>query len=220
MKPDTLSPVAQNKNRVRVGVLGGTFDPPHIGHLVIAQEALVYVRLSQVIFAPTSHPPHKSAENHTPIQDRLEMVRLAIAKHPRFSLSRVDVDREGPTFTVDTMRILRRQWDDNTDWFFIMGMDSLAGLLSWHEPEQLIRLCTLAVFKRPGFEANLDELARQLPGLRERIVFIPAPSLDVAASELQRRIRNGEPITHLVPEAVVAYICENELYKDRQARAP
>ncbi len=198
---------------MRIGILGGTFDPPHIGHLVIAQEAMTHLKLDQVLFAPTCYPPHKPIEEVTPIQDRLEMVRLAISSEPRFALSRVDVDRPGPTYTVDTIRLLRREYGEAAELYFIMGLDSLANILTWRSPEKLIRLCRLAVFNRPGFSVNLDELEKSLPGIRERTVFIPAPALEVSASDLQRRIKAGEPIRHLVPEAVAAYIKAHNLYR-------
>ena len=197
----------------RIGVLGGTFDPPHNGHLVIAQEALVHLALSQVIFAPSRQPPHKLGQAITPIEQRLEMVQLAIASNPRLALSRVDVDRAGPTFTVDTIRILRRRLGDATDFYFIMGIDSLISLPTWHKPEELIKLCWLAVFERPGFSVDLNALEQSLPGLADRLVFIPAPALDIAASDLQRRIRAGESISPLVPEAVAAYIRSHGLYR-------
>ncbi len=197
----------------RVGILGGTFDPPHMGHLVIAQEALTQLGLAQVIFAPTRQPPHKIGNAITPIEHRVEMVRRAIAPHLQFMLSRVDVDRAGPTYTVYTLRLLREQLGP-VDLYFIMGMDSLASLLTWHAPEELIRLCRLAVFNRPGFAVDLDALEAQLPGVRERVALLSAPTLDIAASDLQRRVRAGLPITHLVPEAVAAYIAEQGLYHD------
>ncbi|MBI4785888.1 MAG: nicotinate-nucleotide adenylyltransferase [Chloroflexi bacterium] len=200
---------------MKIGVLGGTFDPPHIGHLVIAQEAMDYLGLERVIFAPARQPPHKLDQRITPIEDRLEMVRLAIVSQPRFTLSHVDVNREGPTYTVHTMRLLRQQCGDDSDLYFIMGMDSLANILTWHKPEELIKFCRLAVFNRPGFGVNLEMLEEKLPGLRASIVMIPAPSLDIAASDLQRRIRADKPIAHLVPEAVAAYISARGLYRGR-----
>lgn len=201
-------------NSNRFGVLGGTFDPPHIGHLVIAQEALTQLGLSQVIFAPTRQPPHKIGNAITPIEHRLEMVRLAIAANPRFALSRVDVDRDGPTYTVDTIRLLRQEWGNNVEIYFVMGLDSLANILTWHTPDELIRLCRLAVFNRPGFSANVGELELKLPGLSERVDLLASPALDIAASDLQRRVRAGQSIKHLVPDAVAAYIAEHGLYRD------
>jgi nicotinate-nucleotide adenylyltransferase len=198
---------------VKLGVLGGTFDPPHNGHLQIAHTALTQLSLARVLFAPTHHPPHKNVTHHTPIEHRLEMVRLAIAPYPHFVLSRVDVDRAGPTYTVDTLRILRAQYGEAVEWFFIMGMDSLVNLLTWRAPEQLIRLCKLAVFPRPGFTPNLDELERKIPGVRARVVFLAAPLVDIAASDVQARVRAGQSIAHLVPEAVARYIAEQGLYR-------
>ncbi len=201
---------------MKVGILGGTFDPPHIGHLVIAQEAAAYLHLSQVVFVPTRQPPHKPTDNLTPIDMRLEMVRLAIARNPRFTLSRVDVDREGPTYTVDTIRLLRRQYGEGTDLYFIMGMDSLVNLPTWHKPEELIQLCWLAVLNRPGYQVDLDELENQVPGVRQRVILIPSPALQVSATDLQRRVQSGEPIEHLVPEPVAAFIYEHGLYSNNK----
>ena len=205
LKPETFN--------LKLGILGGTFDPPHNGHLLIAREAQTQLGLTQVLFAPTRQPPHKNAAEHTAIEHRLEMVRLAIAPYPQFVLSRVDVDRAGPTYTVDTMRLLRKQFGKQAELFFIMGMDSLANILTWHMPEQLIHLCKLAVFQRPGFAANLDELEQKIPGLRERVVFLQSPALDIAASNLIKRVRAGQSIAHFVPEAVARYITENRLYR-------
>ena len=196
----------------RIGVLGGTFDPPHNGHLLIARQALMQLKLDQVLFAPTHQPPHKINNYITSIEHRLAMVRLAIANHPGFVLSRIDVDREGPTFTVDTMRLLHDQFGSNVDMYFIMGMDSLVNILSWRTPAKLIQLCKLAVFARSGFRANMNELEKQLPGLRERVVFLSTPTLDVAASELQKRVRDGQSIADCVPKAVAKYIQEHKLY--------
>jgi nicotinate-nucleotide adenylyltransferase len=196
-----------------VGVLGGTFDPPHIGHLVIAQEALRQLSLTRLIFAPTRQPPHKPPIGITPIEHRLAMVRLAISAHPEFSISDVDVDRAGPTYTVDTMKLLHQQYPED-ELYFIMGMDSLANILTWRSPDRLIQICRLAVFNRPGFSVDLNALETQLPGLEKRIALLPAPSLDIAASDLQRRVRAGQSIAHLVPDAVGTYIVEHGLYRN------
>ncbi len=198
---------------LKLGVLGGTFDPPHNGHLLIARAALTQLGLARVLFAPTRQPPHKLRNKITPVEQRIEMVRLAIAPHPQFALSRVDVDRAGPTYTVETLRLLREQFNDAVEWFFIMGMDSLVNLPTWHAPAQLIQLCRLAVFPRPGFVADWDALERQIPGVRARVVLLDAPALDIAASDLQARVRAGQSIAHLVPEAVARYIAEQGLYR-------
>lgn len=204
-EPETLN--------LKLGVLGGTFDPPHNGHLLIARAALTQLGLTQVLFAPTRQPPHKDTAEHSAIEQRIEMVRRAIAPYPQFVLSRVDVDRAGPTYTVDTLRILREQFGARVELFFIMGMDSLANLLTWRAPEQLIQLCQLAVCARPGFDANLDALEQKIPGVRARVVWLNAPALAIAASDLQTRVRAGQSIAEMVPEAVARYIAEQGLYR-------
>jgi nicotinate-nucleotide adenylyltransferase len=211
MNAETQHPIS------RIGVLGGTFDPPHLGHLAIAQAAMAQLRLQQVLFAPTRQPPHKPLPDITPVERRIEMVQLAIANDPHFTLSRVDVDREGPTYTVDMLRLLHQQLGAGVDLYFIMGMDSLANILTWRDPHEIIRLCWLAVFQRPGFDANLDELEKHLPGLRKRVIMLNSPMLDIAASDLQQRIRAGQSIQHLVPAPVAEYIAKHNLYKDSDA---
>ncbi len=199
--------------RISTGILGGTFDPPHNGHLAIAQAALDYLGLEQVLFAPTRQPPHKPNQPITPVDARVEMVRLAISRYSAFVLSRVDVDRAGPNYTADTLRLLRRQFGDDTAMYFIMGMDSLASLLTWYKPEEIVRLCKLAVIQRPGFTADLSVLEAKIPEIRERVVFVPASPVDISASDIQRRVRKGESIAGLVPPAVAAYIQQHHLYK-------
>lgn len=205
-------PISNPQSPTYIGILGGTFDPPHNGHLLIAQEALTQLNLSQVLFAPTRQPPHKLGKDITSVEHRVEMVRLAIADDPKFALSRVDVDRVGPTYTVDTMRALREQLP-GTELFFIMGMDSLANLTTWHRPADLIRLCKLAVCARPGFAVDMGSLEHGLPGLSERVVFVRSLALDVSATELQQRVRAGKSIAECVPAVVARYIAAHGLYR-------
>lgn len=200
---------------VKYGVLGGTFDPPHNGHIAIAREALTQLSLEHVIFAPVRIPPHKPGNDITPIDARLEMVRLAIAEDPKFTLSLVDVNREPPTYTVDTIRILRRNWDSGVQVYFVMGLDSLANILTWHAPDQLIQSCRLAVFNRPGFRVDLAALEAKLPGLSDRVVILPSPNLKIAASDIQSRVAEGRSIDGFVPAAVAQYIAEHRLYQDK-----
>lgn len=208
-----LTPSTHSVNAVRIGFFGGTFDPPHNGHLMIAQHALDELGLEEVNFAPTRTPPHKLGQSFTPIAHRVEMTRLAIQGNPRLLLSYIDVDREGPTYSVDALRILREGWHESTEIYFLMGMDSLANILTWHKPDELIQLCKLAVFARTGFIAPLEELEKKLPGLRERTVFVNAPPLEISATEIQRRVRAGESIKELVPINVAEYIQLTGLYK-------
>jgi len=208
-----LTPSTHSVNAVRIGFFGGTFDPPHNGHMTIAQKALEELGLEEVNFAPSRLPPHKQDQALSPIAHRVEMTRLAIQGNPRFLLSYIDVDREGPTFSVDALRILHEGVHESTEIYFLMGMDSLANILTWHQPEELIKLCKLAVFARTGFIAPMDELEKKLPGLRERTVFIDAPPLEISATEIQRRVRAGESIKELVPINVAEYIRLTGLYR-------
>lgn len=201
---------------MRVGVLGGTFDPIHIGHLVAAEEARAQLRLDRVIFVPAGLPPHKLSNNISPIDHRLAMVKLAIASNPYFTISRVDIDRFGPCYTVDTIQLLRDELGSDVELYFIMGSDSLADLPTWHQPQRLIRLCRLAVVERPGYQVDMEELERVLPGITSRVHFINAPQLDISSTDIQRRVREGLPIKYQVPEAVEEYIYKHWLYTGRE----
>jgi len=197
---------------MRVGVFGGTFDPIHIGHLVAAEETRVQLKLERVVFVPAGLPPHKLANHISPVEHRLAMVQLAIASNPYFTVSRVDIDRFGPCYTVETMELLRDEWGPGVELYFIMGSDSLADILTWYKPERLIRLCRLAVVKRPGYDVDIRELDRLLPGIASRVQFINSPLIDVASCDIRRRVREGLSIKYQVPEAVERYIYEHGLY--------
>jgi len=194
-------------------VLGGTFDPIHIAHLAIAEEARTQLGLDKVVFVPAGLPPHKMDVHVSPAEHRLAMVELAIAGNPHFEVSRVDIDRFGPCYTVDTIALLRKEWGPDVEIYFIMGSDSLADILTWHKPDRLIRLCRIVAVGRPGYRVDMDELERCLPGASQRILFINSPQLDVSSSEIQRRVRAGESIKYQVPEAVERYIYEHGLYR-------
>lgn len=199
---------------MRIGVLGGTFDPIHIGHLVAAEEVRARLDLERVVFVPAGLPPHKLHIHVTPTEHRLNMVQLAIADNPHFALSRVDVDRFGPSYTVDTVELLRDEYSPNAELYLIMGSDSLAELLTWHKPERLIRLCRVVALRRPGYRVDLEELNRLLPGAIARVQLLEMPLLEVSSTDLQRRVRMGLPIKYLVPPAVEAYIRQHGLYQD------
>jgi nicotinate-nucleotide adenylyltransferase len=197
----------------RLGVLGGTFDPIHHAHLVAAEEAQYQLDLDQVLLVPAGTPPHKPQQPMSPSHHRFRMVELAIGDNPHLAVSRVDIDRDGPCYTVDTLAILKEQWASVSDLFFIEGADSLADILTWHQPERLIELCELAVVARPGVEVDLGRLDRQLPGLAERVHWVQMPRLEISSSDLRARVREGRPISYLVPPAVQAYILEHRLYQ-------
>jgi len=203
---------------MRIGVLGGTFDPIHIGHLVAAEEVRVQLGLDRVIFVPAGLPPHKLSNKLSPVEHRLAMVELAIASNPYFTVSRVDIDRFGPCYTVDTIQLLRDELGPDVELYFIMGSDSLADILTWHKPERLIRLCRLAVVERPGYRVDMEELEHLLPGITSRVHFVNSPQLDISSTDIQRRVREGLPIKYQVPEAVEKYIYEHGLYMGRENR--
>ncbi len=198
---------------MKIGVLGGTFDPPHIGHLVIAQEVWWRLGLDKVLFVPAGEPWHKAGEEVTPAHHREAMVRLAIGGDPRFELSRVDLERPGPTYTVDTLTELRRIYPPGTEFYFILGTDALAQLPTWRSPEELIRLARLAVVPRPGFErVDLDLLKARIPGIGGAVEFVEVPRVGISSSEIARRLATGEPVRYLVPDPVYEYIRAHGLY--------
>ncbi len=198
---------------MRIGILGGTFDPPHIGHLVIAEGAREKLALARVYFIPARQPPHKLDEIVSPLEDRVAMLRLALDENPFFSMSLIEAQRPGPSYTVDTLRELRHELPPATELFFIMGMDSLANLPTWHRPCELIELAQLAVLGRPGYTADLDALEKEIPGLKSRVVFISASELEISSTELQARVRVGQSIRYLVPDGVAEYIEVHHLYE-------
>jgi nicotinate-nucleotide adenylyltransferase len=200
---------------MRIGVLGGTFDPIHIGHLVAAQETQVRLGLERVVFVPAGLPPHKLHEDVTPTEHRLNMVRLALNDNPHFVISRVDIDRFGPSYSVDTIELLRDEYGPEAELYFIMGSDSLAELPTWHRPERLIRLCRIVALPRPGYRVDLEELNRLLPGAIARVQTLDMPLLQISGTDLQRRVRMGLPIKYLVPAAIEDYIHQHGLYQDR-----
>jgi nicotinate-nucleotide adenylyltransferase len=210
-KPEAQSPKPKTQIS-RLGVIGGTFDPPHYGHLVLAENARVQLRLDRVFFVLAGQPPHKPDRPITPAHHRVAMVEAAIADSPAFALSRVDLDRPGPHYTVEMLALLRREYPE-AELFFLIGGDSLAEFLDWRDPAGIVREATLAVMQRPGWEPDLAALERAVPGLRERLVWLDVPYLDIAATDLRRRVREGLPLRYLVPPPVEAYIREHHIYE-------
>ncbi len=196
----------------RLGILGGTFDPIHHGHLVAAVEAWSQLRLDKVLVAPAGIPPHKPKRPISSTSHRLRMVEMAVAGRPCFEVSPVDLERPGPCYTVNTLERLRAEWGPKPAFFFIVGADSLAELVTWYKPHRLINLCELAVVARPGIEVDLPRLEAQLPGLSSRVHWVQMPLLQISSSDLRARVREGRPISYLVPRGVEAYISERNLY--------
>lgn len=198
--------------RRRIGVFGGTFDPIHIGHLVAAEEVRFEYNLSRVVFVPAGSPPHKQGLEITPPEHRLAMVELALQDNPHFTVSTIDVDRPGPSYTVDMLTLLHQQWGTETDIYFMMGRDSLADLPKWHEPQRLLDLAYLVCVDRPRYEVDMDALEKAIPGITARLVFVSIPGIAFSSSDIQRRVRSGRPIKYQLPEAVEAYIYAQNLY--------
>jgi nicotinate-nucleotide adenylyltransferase len=198
----------------RLGLLGGTFDPVHCGHLVIAEEARVRLALDEVRFIPAGQPPHKVGLPVSAAVHRLAMVRLAITHNPAFSLSTLEIERDGPSYTVDTLSRLRQQEGADCELFFIVGGDALPDLLTWRQPERLLELAKLVVVRRPEVEpVNLAQLRAGLPALNTKLTMLAGPQFAVSGTELRQRVRQGLPIRYQVPEAVWAYIGQHGLYQ-------
>lgn len=198
-----------------VGVFGGTFDPPHLGHLAAAQEACGAAGLDRVLFAPAGRNPLKLNAPLTPPKHRLLMTELAIAGNAAFELTRADVDRgPSPSYTVELLEQLRRELGPRRDLAFIVGMDALHELHRWRAPRRLLELARLIAISRPG-QAIVDptELASRLPGAAHRISIVATPGVAISSSELRRRVAEGRPIRYLVPDAVAAHISEHRLYR-------
>ena len=197
---------------VRFGVFGGSFDPPHYGHLALAETARVQLQLARVLFVPAGEPPHKTDVKLSPIAKRVALVQAAIADNGAFALSRVDVDRAGPHYTVDMLRLLRTEFPQVTDWFLLLGEDSLHDFLSWRAPEEILELAELAVMRRPEKPAPLETLQERLPTLERRLTWLDVPPLHLSATELRRRVREGLPLRYLVPLPVEVLIRKHQLY--------
>ena len=201
--------------RVRgIGILGGTFDPPHYGHLVAGQEAAYGLGLERVLFMPAGQPPHKRGEPISPLETRLRMVELAIADNSCFALSRIDSDRPGPSYTADLLAAVRASLGPGPKLYFVVGMDSLHDLTTWHDPPRVLAQCILVAVSRPGYPTlDLAQLDRELPGASARIKILPSPGVDISSTDLRERVAAGRPIRYLTPEPVRALIERERLYQ-------
>jgi nicotinate-nucleotide adenylyltransferase len=195
----------------RLGLLGGTFNPPHIAHLVCAQEAWAQLSLDRVIFVPVFEPPHKEVEADPGVEHRIELCRCAVGEDPRFEVSRIEADVPGRSYTVDTLRKLHESSPED-DLTFIVGGDMAQALPTWHEPEAVLSLATLGVAEREGVRRT--DIGERLSGLAgaDRIRFFDMPRLDISSSMIRRRIALGRPIRYLVPDGVASYIADQGLY--------
>jgi nicotinate-nucleotide adenylyltransferase len=196
---------------VRVGIYGGVFNPPHLGHLVAAQEAHAVLGLDTVVWTPVGNAPHRAIEQDPGAEARFEMVELTIAGDERFSISRIELDREGPSYTVDTLRQLREHSPDD-ELFLILGGDQAAALPHWHEPEQVLELANVVVFARGT--SNRNAVSIQLSRLRGagNVRFLEMPRIDISSTMVRRRAATGRPIRYLVPDKVANFIGAQSLY--------
>ena len=196
----------------RVGVMGGTFDPIHHGHLVAASEVQAWFDLDEVVFVPTGDPWQKSHREVSPAEHRYLMTVIATAANPRFTVSRVDIDRDGPTYTIDTLRDLRAARPDD-ELYFITGADALADIFTWRDAEELFALAQFVGCTRPGYTMDPATLAA-IPA--DRVTMVEIPALAISSSDCRERGHRGEPVWYLVPDGVVQYIAKHELYPPHQ----
>lgn len=198
---------------MRIGVFGGTFDPPHLGHLILAAEAFEQLELDRILWVLTPDPPHKLGKTISPLPVRLQLLEAALGDEPKFEISRLDIDRPGPQFAVDTVQLLAREVA-GSEIYYLIGGDSLRDLPTWRNPQQLIqRVAGLGVMRRPGDDFDLEQLEQVIPGLKARLHFIEAPLLEISSSQIRQRIQQGRTYRYYLPIRVYEMIEERGLYR-------
>jgi nicotinate-nucleotide adenylyltransferase len=198
----------------RLGIFGGTFDPPHVGHLILATEAQYQLQLERVLWVLTPYPPHKAGQSISPVDERFQLLSASLEDNPDFELSRVDLDRPAPHYAVDTVALLRKTYPA-AELVYLMGGDSLADLPTWHTPQAFVQVCDeIGVMQRPRRAYNLPDLEMILPGLTRRVRFIQAPLLEISSSRLRHRIAEGQPCRYYFLPRVYQIIQERGLYRN------
>ncbi len=196
----------------RIGLMGGTFDPIHYGHLVTAEEAYVRFNLDKVIFIPSGKPPHKSDKKVSDGSHRFIMTQMATITNPHFDVSRIEVDEDGPTYTVDTLKKLKAGEFSDSELFFITGADAIIEICTWKNPEELFSLCRFAAATRPGYVVS-NELIESVKAFgADRLDFFEVPALAISSTDIRQRMREGRPVRYLLPGEVISYIMKNRLY--------
>ena len=195
----------------RLGVMGGTFDPIHHGHLVTAEEAVWQFELDEVVFVPTGQPWMKQDREVTSAEDRYLMTVIATASNPSFSVSRIEVDRQGPTYTVDTLEQLRAEAKDPVDLFFVTGADAMLEIFHWKDPEEVLARAHFIAATRPGYD--LTRFEAETPSAHPNVSVMHIPALAISSTDIRRRVAEGEPVRYLVPEGVQTYIEKARLYR-------
>jgi nicotinate-nucleotide adenylyltransferase len=199
----------------RVAVFGGTFDPIHIGHLAAVQDAVDALSIDRVLFVPNSHPPHKATIPVSPAEDRVEMVRLSLTDNEKFVLSLVEFERNGPSYMLDTMRVLSERLGAGTELTFLTGRDALPQLHTWYRPDELLAEVRVVVMDRPtGSKVSWAKIEQRFPRIREQLEFVHVAQLDISGEDLRRRIRSGRSIRYLVVPAVEQYVRDRGLYRE------
>ena len=199
---------------MRVGILGGTFDPVHLGHLIIAEEARIRFDLERVLFVPTGQPWLKDGQPLVSGEHRFRMVELAVASNPCFRAARNEIDRPGPTYTVDTLEELRRELGEGHTFYFILGLDTLEQFHRWKDPERILEMCELALVSRPGYQNSniVAELTLRYPEAGRKLTLVNVPRVEISGTDIRRRAVQGISFRYHVPEPVEQYIRENRLY--------
>lgn len=199
---------------MRIGIFGGTFDPPHLGHLILASESQAQLKLDRILFVLTAHPPHKQGREITDLDERLDMLSAALQDNPEFKLSRVEIDRPGPHYALDTMLILREDFSSD-ELIYLMGADSLDTIAAWHQPQAFLAACdSLGVVRRPGTRLDLQRLEKEVPGLSNKVQFVDAPLLEISAQQIRKRVKSGASVRYYLPPGVIQIIKEREIYQE------
>ena len=196
----------------RIGLMGGTFDPIHYGHLVTAEEALVRFKLDKVVFIPSGNPPHKANRLISDGSHRFIMSQMATITNPHFDVSRIEVDEDGPTYTVDTLKKLKAGQMRDAELIFITGADAILEIYNWKSPQEIFSLCRFAAATRPGYVVS-DELIKSVAAFGvDRLEFFEVPALAISSTDIRRRVKEARPVRYLLPDSVLSYIMKNGLY--------
>ncbi len=206
------------KELMRTGVLGGTFDPAHLGHLIVAQDVMEKLGLDEVRFVPAALPWMKKDHPISIADHRLRMLEISLRDNPRFVIDLADLERGATTYTVDTLGDLRKRCGDGTEFFFILGADALMGFPLWREPAAIMEMATLVAVPRPGYAVDPAELERHVPGVGKRLVLMEEPCIGISALDIRQRVAGGRSIRYLVAPGVAEYIARHELYRELQVQ--
>ncbi len=203
-----------NKKPARIGLMGGTFNPIHIGHLVTAEEAFYQFKLDEIIFIPSGQPPHKIDGEIASAEDRYLMTVIATASNPHFTVSRIEIDRKGPSYTVDTLREMKKIYGEETELFFITGADAIIEILTWKDPEIIADMCEFIAATRPGYSLKrFEELHLVGSSKLPKVHFMEIPALAISSTDIRRRVKEGRPVKYLLPDGVAAYLMKRGLYR-------